>query len=114
EVYAKLAAVARQNSELERAQEYYRQSLKLNSTNGQNYFDLAEVYAALNKPKEGAKCLKEALKIEPKNPKYLDAMFNLSILNKDKSEALDAYKILKEINPENGKLGEMKKQIDVL
>lgn len=114
EVYAKLAAVAKQNGELDRAQEYYRQSLKLNSTNGQNYFYLAEVYEALNKPKEGAKCLKEALKIEPKNPKYLDAMFNLSILNKEKAEALDAYKTLKDINPENAKLGEMKKQIDEL
>ncbi|OGF19941.1 hypothetical protein A3G56_02120 [Candidatus Falkowbacteria bacterium RIFCSPLOWO2_12_FULL_45_10] len=114
EVYEKLATVARQNSELERAQEYYTQSLKLNNTNGQNYFNLAEVHEALNKPKEAAKCLKEALKIEPKNPKYLDAMFNLGILNKDKAEALDAYKALKEINPENGKLGEMKKQIDEL
>ncbi|PIT93993.1 hypothetical protein COU00_01385 [Candidatus Falkowbacteria bacterium CG10_big_fil_rev_8_21_14_0_10_43_11] len=114
EVYAKLAEVAKKDNELDSAQEYYRQSLQLNSANGQNHFSLAEVYEELNNPKEAAKCLKEALKIEPKNPKYLDAMFSISIINKDKAEALDAYKALKEINPENGKLGEMKKQIDEL
>jgi len=79
-----------------------------------NYFSLAEIQQSLNNYKEAMKNMKEALKIEPKNPKYLDAMFNLSIISKDKAEALDAYKALKNINPDNGKLGEMKEKIGEL
>jgi len=114
EVYSRLAAVEKENGDLEKAQENYLLSIKLNSASGLNYFSLAEIAEQLGKTTETAQYLKEALKIEPKNPKYIDAMFSISIINKDKAEALDAYKTLKEINPENAKLGEMKKQIDAL
>jgi len=114
DVYSNLADVAKENGQMERAKKHYTESIKLNSENAQNYFNLAEIQQSLNSLKEATKNMKEALKIEPKNPKYLDAMFNLSIISKDKAEALDAYKALKEINPENGKLGEMKEQIDAL
>ncbi len=58
--------------------------------------------------------LKKALRLEPKNPRYLDTMIEVSIINKDKVPALDAYEKLTEANPDNNKLAEFKMQIDEL
>ena len=114
EVYAGLAELAKEKGSLEKSKSYYLQSINLSNDNGNNYLSLSEIYQSLGDYKEAAQNIKEALKIEPKNPRYLDAFFNLSILNKNKADALDAYKTLKNINPDNGKLEEMKKQIDAL
>ena len=78
---------------------------------GKIYFELALTEKELGNLEAAAKTLKEALKIEPKNPRYLDTMIDISIILKDKVSALDAYEKLNEINPENGKLEEFKNQI---
>jgi len=56
--------------------------------------------------------LKQALKIAPNNPRYLDTMLEVSIIRKDKISALSAYDKLKKTNPENQKLADFKEQID--
>ena len=80
----------------------------------QAYFDLANVYQELEKYPEAIKNLKKALEIEPNNPRYLDTIMEISIIIKDKITALDAYKKLKEANPDNQKLAEFKDAIDAL
>ncbi|MDP3899850.1 MAG: tetratricopeptide repeat protein [bacterium] len=114
EVYAGLADIAKNNENLEQSKKYYIKSIGLNNENGKNYFNLAEIHESQGHYKDAKKAMQQALKIEPKNPKYLDSSFNLSILTKDKADALDAYKMLKDINPENARLKEMKRQIDDL
>jgi Tfp pilus assembly protein PilF len=80
----------------------------------QTYYDLAIVNQLTGKMEQAAHNLKSALVIEPNNPRYLDSMIEISIINKDKIGALDAFGRLAEVNPENQKLAEFKKQIDSL
>jgi len=114
ETYLLKAKTAEKDNKPDKAREYAERAALLNIQNGQTYFDLTQAYKEQNNHKTALQILREALQIEPKNPRYLDELFNLSILMKDKSSALDAYKALKNINPENGRLGEMKEKIDEL
>ncbi|MFH1822246.1 MAG: tetratricopeptide repeat protein [Patescibacteria group bacterium] len=75
------------------------------------YFNLALVLQETEKFTEALENIKQALKIEPSNPRYLDSLLELAIINKDKVSALDAYGKLKKVNPDNKKLEEFKKQI---
>ncbi|MFA6394180.1 MAG: tetratricopeptide repeat protein [Patescibacteria group bacterium] len=81
---------------------------------GQVYFELSRVFSEKENYDEAAKNMKEALKIEPLNPKYLDTMIEISIIGKDKIAALDALKRLEKANPENQKLKEFKERIGEL
>jgi len=87
---------------------------ELEKERGQINFDLATIERAENDYEGAKKRLEAALKIEPKNPRYLDTMIETSIMLKDKISALDAYDKLAEINPENGKLQDFKRQIKEL
>ena len=75
------------------------------------YYDLVLVEQAMENYKEAVKTINKALKIEPNNPRYLDIKFEISIIDKDKANALDAYDKLKEVNPENQKLPDFKREI---
>jgi tetratricopeptide (TPR) repeat protein len=86
----------------------------LNLERGQIHFDLASVFRGKENLEQAGKSMKEALKIEPSNPKYLDTMIEISIMGKDKIAALDAFKALEKANPENQKLAELKEQISEL
>ena len=78
------------------------------------YFDLACVNRAAENLKEATENINKALKLEPNNPRYLDTWLEISIINKDKGSALDAYGRLKKVNPENQKLAQIKKEINEL
>lgn len=81
---------------------------------GRIYFCLANVCLAAGKNEEALRYIKEAVGLEENNPRYLDSLLEISIINKDKVSALDAHKKLKEVNPENKKLLEFKRQIGEL
>lgn len=65
------------------------------------YFGLAELYKARGDIDLAKETIKYLLKLEPNNPKFLDAMVNLSIIENDKKSAQDALLRLKKVNPEN-------------
>lgn len=88
------------------------ESIELNSQIASIYFEYSLVNKSLETYKEAQKTINQALKIEPNNPRYLDTKLEISIINKDKGSALDAYDKLKEVNPENQKLEDFKKEID--
>lgn len=56
-------------------------------------------------------CLKQALKLEPKNPRYLDTMLEISIMRKDRVTAVPVFDTLAEINPANPNLADYQEQI---
>ena len=114
EAYGGLAEIAKENGDLNKAKDEYLKSLNINSHRSQTYFDLALVYNAMNKQEETRQNIKKALDIEPNNPRYLDTMLDISIINKDKAAAFEAYKKLKNTNPDNQKLEEFKQKIDEL
>lgn len=63
---------------------------------------------------QAIKDAQKALKIVPNNPRYLDRLLGFCIEKKDKSLALEIFKNLEEINPDNQKLVEFKESIDNL
>ena len=75
---------------------------------------LSEIFRAAEDYGEAQKRIEKALKIEPNNPRYLDTKLEISIINKDKAAALDAYDKLKEVNPDNKKLDDFQAQIKEL
>jgi len=81
---------------------------------GDIYFDLSLVEKAAENYKGAQIAITKALKVQPNNPRYLDTKFEISIINKDKDEALFALDRLRDVNPENQKLDEMKAELDKL
>lgn len=99
----------------EEAKQTLEHVLKLEQGDGAEvYFDLALVGKETENFEEAVLNLRKALEIEPNNPRYLDTMLDIGIINKDKDLAAEAYKKLKSANPDNQKLEELKKQIDEL
>ena len=78
------------------------------------YFELSLISRAENNIGQAQDTIEKALNLEPNNPRYLDTKFEISIINKDKIKALEAYEKLSSVNPENQKLEDFKKQIDEL
>jgi tetratricopeptide (TPR) repeat protein len=100
------------------AKQTYEHALRL-IQNKEMFSEEAEIYLnlALNEKQTdrmpaAQDYIKKALKLQPNNPRYLDTMLEISIINKEKALALEAYEKLKEVNPENQKLAEIKAQID--
>ncbi len=78
---------------------------------GEAFFNLALVNRDNNNYEEALGSIKRSLEKHPNNPRYLDTMIEISIINKDKISALEAFDKLKEANPDNKKLEEWKKEI---
>lgn len=80
----------------------------------QIYFLLARVFDESGDLTKAIAYLKRALKIEKHNPRYLDRLIEVSILNKDKINALEAFSDLEQTNPENQKLASFSEKIKAL
>ncbi len=76
--------------------------------------DLADVCRKLNETQECVRYLKKLVTLEPNNPHYLDELIEISILEKDYKTALNGYRTLEKVNPENQKLPELKEKIETL
>jgi tetratricopeptide (TPR) repeat protein len=75
------------------------------------YLQLGEVSAAQGEAKKSFEYLKKALSYGPNDPKTLDLLIASAIIQRMKIPALDFWKKLKEVNPDNQKLGEYAKTI---
>jgi tetratricopeptide (TPR) repeat protein len=78
------------------------------------YYDLAAIYRDTGEAASALETIKMAAKLASNNPRYLDSLLEISIMNKDKIAALDAFDKLTAVNPENGKLAEFREAIDNL
>jgi tetratricopeptide (TPR) repeat protein len=87
---------------------------EINSDIASIYFNITLINKAMEDFLEALKNINNALKIEPNNPRYLDTKLEISIINKDRVSALDAFEKLVEVNPENQKLDELKTMVDEL
>lgn len=76
------------------------------------YDDLGELYEATGKVDKGLEAYLKATAIEPSNPKYLNRLIDFSIKAGDKTLAKKTFNRLKQINPENAKLGELYEAIE--
>jgi len=112
EVYKGLGAVAWGKGDLKMAEEDYLKSLNIDKGNIEVYLNLAQVYINLEEPNKAFKMVETAAIFEPKNPRVLDFLIELSIMVQDKATAVKTFKQLKEANPENQKLSEFKERIE--
>jgi len=98
----------------EEEKEEYLKSVSLNNEVASYHVDLGGVYMATGEYKKALECYEEAIKLEPKNPRNLDAVISVTVKLKDFVLANKYFDQLKEVNPENEKLDEIKNEIDSL
>jgi tetratricopeptide (TPR) repeat protein len=110
--YSGLGNIAAALGNFQEAKDDYIHSIILNSKTASHHLDLCETYMALGDQINALKSCQEAVKLEPKNPRNLDALLKISIQTKNKSLAVRTFDKLKKVNPENQKLDELKKEID--
>ena len=119
EAFVSLGSLYSANKKYEEAKQAFAHALKLlgNEDSGRQaevYYDLAAVYRDTEDLVDSLETAKMAVKLAPNNPRHLDSLVEISIMNKDKITALDALEKLSAVNPENGKLSEFKEQIEEL
>jgi tetratricopeptide (TPR) repeat protein len=118
-LFVKLGHLYYERSSNQEALQTLEHALKLCEVQGREgsdlgniYFDLAEVYEKMDNLSNSLIYSNKAVKVEPNNPRYLDMKLRISIMLKDKVSALESFEKLLEVNPENQKLIDFKKQID--
>jgi len=79
-----------------------------------NYLSLSNACRLAGDPTGARLALESALGHEPANPKHLDLLIEACILEGDKERALAVFGKLKEVNPENQKLGILYEKIMAL
>lgn len=76
------------------------------------YFSLSWVEKEAGDLDAALENIREALELEPNNPRYLDLILDLSIIKKDKELAIISLGKLATVNPENNKLSDWKEKIE--
>jgi tetratricopeptide (TPR) repeat protein len=113
-IYKSLGEIAATKGDLKMAEEDYLKSLEIDKEDIETYLKLAETYLNLDNPQKAFAIAEQAATIKPNDPRILDFLIEISIIVQDKATALKVYHQLKEVNPENQKLSELKERIDKL
>lgn len=114
--YAGLGDLYFKKRELEGAKEAMEYVIKL-AVNGygeaeaKDYVLLAMIYKELGEFKLSLANIKRATDLEPNNPKNLDLLCEISIMNKNRRGAWEACNRLSRTNPDNEKIKEFRKMI---
>lgn len=98
-----------ENSNTNLAAQY---NLDQNNFIAETYYDLAGCLIGLEDYNGALNSVNSALKIEPKNPRFLDLKIEICIINKDRKTAFRAYDKLADANPQNAKLIEIRKVLE--
>ncbi len=114
--FEKLGDIYYENKRDSEAKRTYEHMLKIlgnedNETRAEINFNLANVSKNKDDLEQALFYIKEALRIIPNNPRFLDTMLEISIIKKDKVLANSTFKKLEKVNPENRKLDEWKKKM---
>ena len=79
-----------------------------------NYYLLGQSYYRDDQLERADHYLRQALKLAPKNPRYLDTMLAVSIMRKDRVTAVIMLDTLTAVDPNNGNLSNYLEQIKQL
>lgn len=110
EAHVGLGRVAVAQGALAEAEAEFTKSLEASDT-AAVHLDLADVYERLGQPDKALIATQDALTLEPRNPKILDRFFGLALAQNKLDLARDAFTRLREVNPENQKLGDLAEQL---
>lgn len=78
------------------------------------YSELGYIYELEGKHSLALKNYQKAVSLEPSNPRFLDLLLKISIILENKPLAQEVFESLKEADPDNGKLAEIKEQIEAI
>jgi len=106
-----LADLANKENDWLKAAKIYEDLLKVKEDEAEYYYDYALVSEKLEDNKKAIEAAQTAVELKPNDPRYLDLLIEMCIVNKKKFLALKTLDKLKEVNPENQKLAELKNRI---
>ncbi len=113
-VHAFLGRIAKAKEKWEESVKHYKRAIELNGGLAKRHIDIAKVYIELDKKREAVAAYRRAFELEPKNPAVLDQIIEFAFDVKDKVLAREMIKRLQEVNPENKKLEQFKKDLQKL
>jgi tetratricopeptide (TPR) repeat protein len=111
---AHLGTIASQQGNLAEAKEDLIGALAINKEAASNHLQLCEIYRELGEYTNAVHECQEAVRLEPNNPKMIDALLDVALLAKDKPTAWSALDQLKSVNPENQKLSDLEAKVAAL
>jgi len=107
----RLAEIAEERGEFHKAVDYYQEAVLINDSLSSRFQRIYDLLMKLEEHTTALEAAKQAVSIEPDNPKYLDNLVEASIIVGDKALASDAYERLRMVNPDNQKLSVFKERI---
>ena len=78
------------------------------------YGELGYIYELEHRYNYAFTNYQKAVELEPNNPRFLDLLLKISIMLKNKKVAIEVFSSLRQADPENAKLSEIKEEIDSL
>ncbi|MFH0951635.1 MAG: tetratricopeptide repeat protein [Patescibacteria group bacterium] len=112
--FSGLGKIAQAEGRMNEARDEYMHSIELNSKVAHHHLDLCKLLIDIGKYSDAVKSCKEAVKIEPNNPKMLSQLLIAYVDAKDPANAKATLERLKKVNPENQRLTEWQSLIDKL
>ena len=111
-VLVKLAELAEREDNIEEAASYYQKAVLINDSISTRFVKLYELLRSIEEYGAALEAMQQAVELEPKNPRYLDNLVEIAIINADVELAEDAYQRLRVANPDNEKLSVLKDKIE--
>lgn len=112
--YEHLGRLYLMTKDLNGARETFQFLAKLSPKDASVLASLGEVAEAEGRTDDAQRFYKQALDVSPNNPKYIDFYISAVIAAGDAHEATSALEHLREVNPENQKIGEFEAAIAAL
>lgn len=112
--YTRLGRIDQQEGKFAEAEADYLKSVSLNAMTAGTHYELAVTEENLGNLEKAETAYQEAVKLEPANPKYLDALLQFALTNKRKQIAKTTLEKLRDANPENQKLEELAQAVKAL
>lgn len=106
DAYEGLGNLYLSHGQIDQARETLLFTLRLSPNDASVLVSLAELEMKVDQPKAALVHLHKAIQKRPKNPKYLDLYIEISLKAGSLKDAQDGIKRLKEVNPENQKIGD--------
>lgn len=113
-VLVSLADLAEAQGNITAAIGYYEKAVILNDSVSSRFAKFANLLQGEKQYHAALESMKQALELEPQNPKYLDNIIELAIMVGNKALAEEQYKKLRLVNPDNQKLPVLKEKIQDL
>jgi len=111
DAYFKLGNLNFERGNIDLAREYYLKANKFKKHSAPILIGLSDACQLLGYNEEALSYIKEAVNLEPNNPRHLDRLIDISIKTKDKGLAENSLDKLREVNPENKKIEDYKNKI---